>query len=198
MCPCSILLCWLAGIYHGITGSQAIIHGELLQPEFTASGMVAPFVQPLPPTQSAAGVLEPATGARFGVPSNVDALCNNASELLRMAAAAVISLYTYLHIPQAADSLPADEVTLTFATIAIHSCAVASNAAVIDQQLQQLVQADVAEHGQASPWQQQQEQEQGPQQEQVFGCAQVCEELLTKRSEAQSQQPHAPHATACA
>jgi hypothetical protein len=62
------------GIFHGISGSQAIIHGELLQPEFTASGMVAPFVQPVP---------APSTGARFGVPSSTDVLCDNASELLR-------------------------------------------------------------------------------------------------------------------
>jgi hypothetical protein len=72
--PCSTLLSWLAGIFHGISGSQAIIHGELLQPEFTASGMVAPFVQPVP---------APSTGARFGVPSSTDVLCDNASELLR-------------------------------------------------------------------------------------------------------------------
>lgn len=72
--PCSTLLSWLAGIFHGISGSQAIIHGELLQPEFTASGMVAPFVQPVP---------APSTGARFGVPSSTDVLCDNVSELLR-------------------------------------------------------------------------------------------------------------------
>lgn len=71
---CSTLLSWLAGIFHGISGSQAIIHGELLQPEFTASGMVAPFVQPVP---------APSTGARFGVPSSTDVLCDNVSELLR-------------------------------------------------------------------------------------------------------------------
>jgi hypothetical protein len=173
----SILLSWLAGIYHGVSGSQAILHGELLQPEFTASGMVAPFVQPVPPKQAADGSLEPSTGARFGVPGSTDVLCDNASELLRMAAAAIISLFVYLNFQQGPGDLPADEVTLTFATVTIHSCAHAANAAAIDTQLQQLVGADVAERGEASAWQQQQQQQQaGGQQQQAqqqFGCAQV-------------------------
>lgn len=169
----SILLSWLAGIYHGVSGSQAILHGELLQPEFTASGMVAPFVQPVPPKTAADGSLEPSTGARFGVPGSTDVLCDNASELLRMAAAAVISLFVYLNFQQGPGDLPADEVTLTFATVAIHSCAHAANAAAIDVQIQQLVGADVAERGEASAWQQQQQVDGQQQAQQQFGCAQV-------------------------
>lgn len=80
---CSILLSWLAGIFHGVSGSQAVIHGELLQPEFTASGMVAPFVQAVPAAEGQDGTAEPSTSARFGVPSNTDVLCDNVSELLR-------------------------------------------------------------------------------------------------------------------
>jgi hypothetical protein len=40
-----VLLAWLAAYYHGISGSQSIIHGDLLEAELTASGMLAPFVQ---------------------------------------------------------------------------------------------------------------------------------------------------------
>jgi hypothetical protein len=78
---CSILLSWLAGIFHGVSGSQAVIHGELLQPEVTASGMVAPFVQAV--RAAGDGTAGPSTSARFGVPSNTDVLCDNVSELLR-------------------------------------------------------------------------------------------------------------------
>lgn len=83
--------------------------------------------------------------------------------MCRMAAAALISLYVYLNFQQGPGDLPADEVALTFATIAIHSCAEAANAAQIDKQIQQLVEADVQEKGAESAWQQQQQ----------FGCAQV-------------------------
>jgi hypothetical protein len=75
---------------------------------------------------------------------------------------ALISLYVYLNFQQGPGDLPADEVALTFATVAIHSCAEAANAAQIDKQIQQLVEADVQEKGAESAWQQQQ-----------FGCAQV-------------------------
>eukprot|EP00882_Tetradesmus_deserticola_P022390 GHRQ01024292.1.p3 GENE.GHRQ01024292.1~~GHRQ01024292.1.p3 ORF type:complete len:129 (+),score=44.31 GHRQ01024292.1:423-809(+) len=40
-----VLLTWLAAYYAGISGSQAIVHGDLLEAELTASGLVAPFVQ---------------------------------------------------------------------------------------------------------------------------------------------------------
>lgn len=94
-----------------------------------------------------------------------------------MAAAAIISLYVYLNIRQGPGDLPADEVALTFATVAIHSCAVAANAADIDKQIQQLVDADVQDRGQESAWQQQQQQDgthgRGQQQ---FGCAQVSDQ----------------------
>jgi hypothetical protein len=80
-----------------------------------------------------------------------------------MAAAALISLYVYLNFQQGPGDLPADEVALTFATVAIHSCAEAANAAQIDRQIQQLVAEDVQEKGAESAWQQQQQ----------FGCAQV-------------------------
>jgi hypothetical protein len=97
-----------------------------------------------------------------------------------MAAAAIISLFVYLNFQQGPGDLPADEVTLTFATVAIHSCAHAANAAAIGAQIQQLVGADVAERGEASAWQQQQQQQAQQQQvdgqqqaQQQFGCAQV-------------------------
>jgi hypothetical protein len=80
-----------------------------------------------------------------------------------MAAAALIALYVYINFRQGPDSLPADEVCLTFATVAIHSCAEASNAAAIDKQMQQLIDADVQQRGVESAWQQQEQ----------FGCAQV-------------------------
>jgi hypothetical protein len=83
-----------------------------------------------------------------------------------VAAAALISLYVYLNFQQGPGDLPADEVALTFATVAIHSCAEAANAAQINKQIQQLVEADVQEKGAESVWQQQQQQQ--------FGCAQVC------------------------
>lgn len=133
--------------------------------------MVAPFVQPTPPKKAADGTDEPSTGARFGVPSNTDVLCDNVSELLRMAAAAIISLYAYLNFPQGPEDLPADEVALTFATVAIHSCAEPSNAATIDKQVQELIDADMQERGQDSVWWQQEGQQQ--QEQQQFGCAQV-------------------------
>jgi hypothetical protein len=40
-----VLLTWLCAYYQGISGSQSIIHGDLLEAELTASGLVAPFVQ---------------------------------------------------------------------------------------------------------------------------------------------------------
>lgn len=40
-----MLLTWLCAYYHGISGSQSVIHGDLLEAELTASGLVAPFVQ---------------------------------------------------------------------------------------------------------------------------------------------------------
>lgn len=43
--------------------------------------MVAPFAQPIAPKEGEDGTLQ--TGARFGVPSNTDVLCDNVSELLR-------------------------------------------------------------------------------------------------------------------
>jgi hypothetical protein len=85
-----------------------------------------------------------------------------------MAAAALIALYVYLNFRQGPDSLPADEVCLTFATVAIHSCAEAANAAAIDKQIQQLIDADVQQRGVESAWQQQEH----------FGCAQVCGNCL--------------------
>jgi hypothetical protein len=42
---CRVLLTWLCAYYQGISGSQSIIHGDLLEAELTASGLVAPFVQ---------------------------------------------------------------------------------------------------------------------------------------------------------
>ena len=84
-----------------------------------------------------------------------------------MAAAALISLYVYLNFRQGPNDLPADEVCLTFATVAIRSCAEASNAAAIDKQVQQLIEADLQQRGSDSAWR----QEEGQQQQ--FGCAQV-------------------------
>jgi hypothetical protein len=40
-----VLLTWLCAYYQGISGSQSIIHGDLLEAELTASRLVAPFVQ---------------------------------------------------------------------------------------------------------------------------------------------------------
>jgi hypothetical protein len=46
------------------------------------------------------------------VPSRItpDLLCDNASELLRCAAAALVSLYVYMNFMQTAEDLPPDEV----------------------------------------------------------------------------------------
>lgn len=162
-----------------------------MQPEITASGMVAPFVQPVPPQTTADGSVTPSTGARFGVPSNSDVLCDNVSELVRMAAAAVISLYVYLNFRQGPGDLPADEVALTFATVAIHSCAAASNAAAIDQQIQSVIDNDIKCRGEASVWWKQQQkpspeaaastaaQEETAIEQQQFGCAHVSAALET-------------------
>jgi hypothetical protein len=40
-----VLLTWLCAYHQGISGSPSIIHGDLLEAELTASGMLAPFVQ---------------------------------------------------------------------------------------------------------------------------------------------------------
>ncbi|KAF8070894.1 hypothetical protein HT031_000975 [Scenedesmus sp. PABB004] len=135
-----ILLAWLAAYFQGVSGTQAIIHGDLLEPALTASGMVAPFVQSAAPG---------AGGAAFGVPSKVgpDVMCTSASELLRMATAALISLYVYLNFSQGPNDLPADEALLVYATLAIASCADADNAAALDAQLAALVDAAVASAG---------------------------------------------------
>lgn len=91
-----------------------------------------------------------------------------------MAAAAIISLYVYLNFQQGPDDLPADEVALTFATVAIHSCAEAANAAAVNKQIQQLVEADVQARAAESAWAQQQQQQPVAGGEQpLFGCAQV-------------------------
>lgn len=150
-----MLLKWLAGVYCAVNGCQAMMHGDLLQPEFTASGMLAPFVQHN----------ETSTATRFGVPSTpTSVLCDSASELLRMAGAALVALHTYLTYRQGPGDLPGDEVTLVLSTISINSCADAANAATVDAQLAALVAADLDAHGSGSVWhhwpEQQQEQQQ--------------------------------------
>jgi hypothetical protein len=90
-----------------------------------------------------------------------------------MAAAAIISLYVYLNFQQGPDDLPADEVALTFATVAIHSCAEAANAAAVDKQIQQLVEADLQGRPAESAWEQQQQQSAAGGEQPLFGCAQV-------------------------
>jgi len=188
---CRILVTWLSAFYHGISGTQAIIHGDLLETELTASGMVAPFVQPSPPAVSEDGTsTAPASSASFGVPTKMgpEVLCDSVSELVRMAAAALISLYVYLNFKQGPQDLAADEVLMIYTTIAIHSCANADNAVQLDQQIQALIEADRQEYGADSVWCEQQqlgvsEQQQQQQQQQqdnivpaaplAFGCAQV-------------------------
>lgn len=191
MCPlspcCRILLTWLSAYYQGISGSQSIIHGDLLEAELTASGLVAPFVQPstpLPHEGQAAEDSIPSGSARFGVPTHTDVVCSSVSELVRMAAAALISLYVYLNFKQGPSDLPSDEVLLVYATIAIHSCADAENVAALDQQMQAIIDEDIKQHGQQSVWlaqgpqlglelQQEEAAEQGTLQTLQFGCAQV-------------------------
>jgi hypothetical protein len=185
---CRILVTWLSAFYHGISGTQAIIHGDLLETELTASGMVAPFVQPSPPAVSEDGTsTAPASSASFGVPTNMgpEVLCDSVSELVRMAAAALISLYVYLNFKQGPQDLAADEVLMIYTTIAIHSCANADNAVQLDQQIQALIEADRQEYGAESVWGDEQQQLGHSEQQQqkqdnivpaaplAFGCAQV-------------------------
>lgn len=51
-----------------------------------ASGIAQPFV-----------TLTPSGGAEFGIPQHEDALCDNAAELSRVAAAAVVAYFVYLN-----------------------------------------------------------------------------------------------------
>lgn len=166
---------WLSAYYHGISGTQSIIHGDLLEAELTASGMIAPFVQPSEPLDPSKPDAAPAAGARFGVPTTVDpeVVCTSVSELVRMAAAALISLYVYLNFRQGPEDLASDEVLLVYTTIAIHSCVNVQNAAHLDEQMQALIDQDVQEDGLQSVWQQQQQHGDALQPLQ-FGCAQVC------------------------
>eukprot|EP00882_Tetradesmus_deserticola_P018758 GHRQ01020144.1.p1 GENE.GHRQ01020144.1~~GHRQ01020144.1.p1 ORF type:complete len:234 (+),score=72.86 GHRQ01020144.1:1449-2150(+) len=95
------------------------------------------------------------------VPSNIspEVVCSSVSELVRMAAAALISLYVYLNFKQGPNDLAADEVLLVYSTIAIHSCANADNAAALDQQMQAIIATDLEQHGQLSVWRQPQQQQ---------------------------------------
>ncbi len=80
--PFTLLHCRVTA---GISGTPAIVSQDLLEDQLVASSIVGPFVH--------AG----ANGnAQFGVPTNVtpDLLCDNISELLRMAAAALLTLFT--------------------------------------------------------------------------------------------------------
>lgn len=87
----SILLTYLAGYYAGVTATPSIIRGHLLEPELMASNLAAPFA-----ARRADG------GAVFGVPTKLDPdiVCDNRSELLRMAAAAIISFMVYMNFKQ--------------------------------------------------------------------------------------------------
>lgn len=79
----------------------------------SAAGTVAPFVH--------AG---PNGAARFGVPTIMTPalLCDNASELLRMASAALVSLYVFLNYVQRQEDLPPDEVRCCFLVTAPVTC----------------------------------------------------------------------------
>lgn len=146
--------------------------------------MVAPFVQPSEPLDPSKPDSPPSTGARFGVPTTIDpeVVCSSVSELVRMAAAALISLYVYLNFRQGPEDLASDEVLLVYTTIAIHSCVNVENAAQLDQQMQALIEQDVQEHGLQSVWLQQQQQEQQHEGDALqplqFGCAQVSHWLI--------------------
>eukprot|EP00775_Hariotina_reticulata_P013201 gene13201-13332_t len=176
-----ILVTWLSAYYHGISGTQAIIHGDLLETELTASGMVAPFVQPSTPAMADDGSSTVApSGASFGVPTNItpEVMCDSVSELVRMATAALISLYVYLNFKQGPQDLAADEVLMIYTTIVIHSCANVDNAAQLDQQIQALIEADMQECGSQSVWCEQQqlgdfEQQQEHNGRLAFGCTQI-------------------------
>lgn len=176
-----ILLTWLSAYYQGVSGTQSIIHGDLLEAELTASGMIAPFVQPSEPLDPSKPDAAPAAGARFGVPTTVDpeVVCTSVSELVRMAAAALISLYVYLNFRQGPEDLASDEVLLVYTTIAIHSCVNLQNAAGLDQQIEALIDQDLQEHGLQSVWLQQQQQQDDVHALQPikFGCAQVIHNL---------------------
>lgn len=136
-----MLVTYLQAYYCGISGTPSIINGNLLEAELTASGMVRPFVGP---GENGAAAL--------GVPYNItpDVVCDNISELGRMAVAALICLYIYLNFRQRPEGIPPDEALLVFSTVAIHSTADVSNAANIDKEIKSLIG-----------------------QETTFGCAQV-------------------------
>jgi hypothetical protein len=95
-------------------------------------------------------------------------------------AAAAIPLYVYLNFQQGPDDLPADEVALTFATVAIHSCADAANAAAVDKQIQQLVEAELQARPAESAWAQQQQPAAAGGEHPLFGCAQVGQVLKAR------------------
>ena len=81
VCLYRILITYLSAYYSGITGTPGIIHGNLLEPELISSGIIAPFAS-----------RRPDGAAAFGVPTRIspEIRCDNRSELLRMAVAALV------------------------------------------------------------------------------------------------------------
>ncbi|GBF93521.1 hypothetical protein Rsub_06654 [Raphidocelis subcapitata] len=125
-----LLLTYLAAYFKGICATPNIINGDMMEHAIAASGLALPFAGP-----SGAG-----GAAQFGVPTNVtpDVLCDSASELARMAAAALLALFVYLNFKRGPNDLPSDEAVLVFATIAINSTANAANAEAVDKQIGEL------------------------------------------------------------
>lgn len=72
-----------------------------------------------PPQQNHDNNKHTKTTKQTGVPSNVtpDVICDSASELCRMAAAALLALYVYLNFRRGPNDLPSDDAVLVFTTI---------------------------------------------------------------------------------
>lgn len=82
------VLHFLKAYIDGTSGFPLIAGSDMLELEIVASGIAAPFLE-----------MTSSGKAEFGIPSNEEVLCDNAAELSRIAAAAVVAYFVYLNFP---------------------------------------------------------------------------------------------------
>ncbi|MEW5297676.1 MAG: hypothetical protein WDW36_000867 [Sanguina aurantia] len=125
----AVLLAFLKSYYCTVSALPATLRWDALESAVAASRLVLPFVEDF----------SPETGAlSLGVPSNGDALADTVSELVRVAAAAVICRFHFHHHPSPPESHPSDEALLIFTSIGVRSCTEKANAVALTQQLEAL------------------------------------------------------------